>query len=122
MNVKACSRFYGTRNKRSHLSLQRLTNDRYVISDVGQMLNVLDANDAILVLPPYVLMHIRRLLRDEIAVRTLEPRRLAALVFLMPRQAALRAIHARTIRAGKSYASVRFPRVVFRQSEERTET
>jgi len=89
------------------------------------MLDVLNANDAILVPPSYVLLHIGRLLRDEVAVGTLEPRRLAAFIFQMRRQAALRAIHARAIRAGKSHASVRFPRATVRVSrkfERRTET
>lgn len=89
------------------------------------MLDILDVNDAILVPPSYVLLHIGCLLRHEIAVGTLESRRLAAFVSQMRRQAALRAIHARTIRAGKSHASVRFPRAVVRvsrQFEGRTET
>jgi len=89
------------------------------------MLDVLNANDAVLVPPPYVLLHIGRLLRDKVAVGTFEPRRLAAFVFQMRRQAALRAIHACAIRARKSHASVRFLRAAVRVSrkfERRTET
>lgn len=96
----------------------------HVISDIGRMLDVLDANDAVLVPPPYMLLHIRRFLRDEVAVGTLESRRLAAFVLQVCRQAALLTIHARAIRAGKSH-SVRFPRAavrVSRQTEGRTET
>lgn len=69
-----------------------------------------DANDAILVLSPYMLIHTILFLRGKIAVRAHESRRLAAFVCLMSRQAGLVFIHARTFRAGKSRASVRFSR------------
>lgn len=101
---------------------KRLTNNMYVISDIGRMSDILDVNDAVLVSPPYMLLHIGRLLRDEVAVGTLKPRRLAAFVFQVRRQAALRAIHARTIHAGKSHASVKFLKAVSCQFEGCTET
>lgn len=93
----------------------------HVISDIGRMLDVLNANVAVLVPPPYMLLHVRCFLRDEIAVGTLESRRLAAFVLQVCRQAALLTIHARTIRAGKSH-SVRFLRDVSRQTKGRTDT
>lgn len=92
-----------------------LTNNAYVISDIEWML---DVNDAILVPSLYVPLHIRRLLRDEIAEGTLKPRRLATLGSQVCHQAVLRATHGRTIHAGKSLASVRFPRAAIRVSRQ----
>jgi len=53
----------------------------YVISDIGRMSDILDVNDAVLVSPSYMLLHIGRLLRDEVAVGTLKSRRLATFIF-----------------------------------------
>lgn len=86
------------------------------------MLEILDANDAALVPSLYMLLHIRRILRDEIAVGALKSWRLAAFVSQMRHQAALRAIHARAIRAGKSIRSPRIVVLIFRRSGGRLKT
>lgn len=98
------------------LTNDMLTNNAYATSDIEWML---DVNDAVLVPPLYVPLHIGRLLRDEIAEGTLESGQLAALGSQMCPQALLRATHGRTIHARKSLkAAIR----VSRQFEGCTET
>lgn len=83
---------------------QSSTIDAGVVRKTGRMSNVLHVNGAILMLPPYVLLHIRGLLGHEIAVRTLETRRLAALVSQVSHQAALLVVDTRTIPAWETRA------------------
>lgn len=79
-------------------------------------------------LPPYVLLHVRGLLRQKAAIRALETRRLAALVSQVRHQAALLVVDARAITAGVAQtlaAQVPAPETavcVFHRPEGRTET
>lgn len=111
---------------RLRLLLLRSTIDTCVILEMGRRRpDILNVNHAILVLPSYMLLYVRGLLRDEIAVRALEARRLSAFIFQMRRKAGLLAVYTRTIRAKKWRASIRHvPRIVrvSYQSEGRTET
>lgn len=98
------------------------------IGTTGRTPNVFHINGAVLVLPPNVLLHIRRLLRQEAAVRALETRRLAALVSQVRHQAALLVVDARAIDAGEAQALAAPVLVaetavcVFHRPEGRTET
>jgi len=125
--IKRLFEDFWIRDEILRLLLLRSTIDTCVILEIGRwMPDILNVNRTILVLPSYMLLYVRCLLRDEIAVRALEARRLSAFIFLVRHQAGLLAVYAPTIRAAKLYASIRHvPRIVVRvsyQSERRTET